>query len=238
MGTKHHEITERFAAKIEMRPLAFFKPYANNSRTHSADQIAQIAASITEFGFVNPVLARGDGTLIAGHGRIEAATKLKLDDVPVIIIDHLTDTQVKALVIADNKIAENAGWDEEKLAEELAALELKGFNLDLTGFDEDELEDILGTEDGENEAPPPAAAEKSEFKDVTYTFHKKQLDKVKAAVRAAIKAGPFRDGLNENDTGNALARICEAYLSDTRAAGRAQKETAPKKKQGAKKGKA
>ena len=103
------------ADKIEQWPTAKLVPYARNSRTHSDAQVAQIAASIAEFGFTNPILAGSDGVIVAGHGRLAAAQKLGLAMVPVVVLDHLTPTQRRALVIADNRIAENAGWDEAML---------------------------------------------------------------------------------------------------------------------------
>jgi hypothetical protein len=103
------------ADKIEQWPTAKLLPYARNARTHSDDQVAQIAASIAEFGFTNPILAGSDGVIVAGHGRLAAAQKLGLAVVPVVVLDHLTPTQRRALVIADNRIAENAGWDDAML---------------------------------------------------------------------------------------------------------------------------
>jgi len=145
--------------KIKMTPPAKLEPYAGNARTHSDEQIAQIAASIEEFGFTNPILADGEGVIIAGHGRLLAAQRLGLDKVPVITLDHLDETQRRALVIADNKIAENAGWDEELLRTELAALQELDFDLDLVGFSDDELDELLSDlEGGEAEddlAPAP-----------------------------------------------------------------------------------
>ena len=120
--------------QIERVPLEALVPYARNSRTHSDAQIAQIAASIREFGFTNPVLVDKDGGIIAGHGRVMAARKLGLKDVPCIALGHLTDAQKRAYVIADNKLALNAGWDEELLAVEFSDLLSEGFDLELTGF--------------------------------------------------------------------------------------------------------
>ena len=131
------------ADKIEQWPTAKLIPYARNARTHSEDQVAQIAASIAEFGFTNPILAGSDGVIVAGHGRLAAAQKLGLELVPVVVLDHLTPIQRRALVIADNRIAENAGWDWDVLRVELDALQLEGFDLDITGFDADALADLI-----------------------------------------------------------------------------------------------
>ncbi len=127
-------------------------PYARNARTHSESQVAQIAGSIAEFGFVNPVLVGGDNVIIAGHGRVMAAKKLGLQTVPTIKLDHLTENQRRALVIADNKIAENAGWDEELLRLELQNLADEDFDLDLLGFDDVELDDLLASLDDDEAA--------------------------------------------------------------------------------------
>ena len=113
-----------YATQVEQWPLERLIPHARNARTHSEDQVAQIAGSIAEFGFVNPVLVGDDGVLVAGHGRVMAARKLGLTEVPVIVLSHLTLTQRRALMIADNQIATNAGWNEEMLAAELAALRM------------------------------------------------------------------------------------------------------------------
>ena len=125
--------------KHATRKTAELIPYANNSRTHSEHQVAQIAASIKEFGFTNPVLIDEKNGLIAGHGRVMAAQLLGLDKVPVIVLDGLSELQKQAYIISDNKLALNAGWDEEILKIELQKLEEAGFNLELTGFDADEI---------------------------------------------------------------------------------------------------
>ncbi|MBX2807838.1 MAG: site-specific DNA-methyltransferase [Cellvibrionaceae bacterium] len=133
---------------VEHWPLQRLVPYARNARTHEEDQIAQIAGSIAEFGFVNPILVGNDNVIIAGHGRLMAAQQLGLEQVPVIVLSHLNETQRKALVIADNKIAENAGWDEELLKLELADLKDIGFDLDLIGFSDTELDQLLDDVEG------------------------------------------------------------------------------------------
>jgi len=118
-------------------------PYARNARTHSAEQVAQVAASIAEFGWTNPILAGADGIVIAGHARLLAARKLGMTEVPVIVLDHLTESQRRALVLADNRLALNAGWDEEMLRVEMAALDEGGFNLEVVGFTDEEIEGLL-----------------------------------------------------------------------------------------------
>lgn len=129
---------------VEYRPLSDLIPYARNSRTHSDAQVAQIAASIREFGFTNPVLVDADGGIIAGHGRVLAARKLSMAEVPCIALGHLTAAQRRAYVIADNKLALNAGWDEDMLRLELGDLQGDGFDLGLLGFSGDELADLMG----------------------------------------------------------------------------------------------
>ena len=115
-------MTPKLPDTVEHWPLDRLIPYARNARTHQDDQAAQIAASIVEFGWTNPILVDAEGGLVAGHGRLLAARKLGLDTVPVVVLDHLTPAQRRAYVIADNKLALNAGWNEELLAAELHAL--------------------------------------------------------------------------------------------------------------------
>jgi ParB-like chromosome segregation protein Spo0J len=135
--------------QIEQMPVGRLIPYVRNARTHSADQIAQIAASIAEFGFTNPILIGEDDVIIAGPGRLTAAQQLGLPEGPVIVLYHLSEAQRRALVIADNRLAENAGWDQELLRAELAALRDEEFDLDLLGFDDAALDEILaGLDEG------------------------------------------------------------------------------------------
>lgn len=154
-----NDFTPKMADHIELKSVDELIPYSKNARTHSEAQVAQIAASIIEFGFTNPVLIDGEKGIIAGHGRLMAAKKLGLKEVPVVVLDHLSETQKKAYIIADNKLAENAGWDEEILASELADLKEENFNLDLVGFEDQELEKIFSNlygkdDDQENEEVP------------------------------------------------------------------------------------
>ena len=132
--------------EIRMVAVASLIPYARNARTHSEDQVAQIAASIAEFGFTNPILTDGERGVIAGHGRLAAARKLELTEVPVIELTHLSAIQKKAYILADNRIAANAGWDDELLGVELAELQEAGFDLELMGFGDEELERLLNGE--------------------------------------------------------------------------------------------
>jgi DNA modification methylase len=152
---------------IAWRPLGELIPYARNPRTHSDAQVAQIAASIREFGWTNPVLVDGENGIIAGHGRVMAARKLGLERVPVIELAHMSEAQKRAYVLADNQLALNAGWDEELLRLELADLSALGFDLGLIGFGAGELERLLAgskeglTEDDEAPALPEQAVSKS-----------------------------------------------------------------------------
>ncbi len=144
---KRGQIAPPMARHIEHWPPDRLIPYIRNPRTHSEAQIAQIAASIVEFGFLNPILVDTGAGIIAGHGRLRAARKLQLPEVPVIVLDHLTESQKRAYVIADNRLAENAGWDEELLRLELAALDEENFNVHVTGFEDEELARLLAQQE-------------------------------------------------------------------------------------------
>jgi ParB-like chromosome segregation protein Spo0J len=143
--------------KLERWPIERLVPYERNARTHSPEQVAQIAASIQEFGFTNPILVASDDGILAGHGRLAAAKDLGLSEVPVVVLDHLTPTQRRAYVLADNKLALNAGWDEDLLQQEIAALSLVEFDLGLLGWSDDELAGMLDPEGIDDDAPPPGA---------------------------------------------------------------------------------
>ena len=145
------------------RPVGELVPYARNARTHSQEQVAQIAASMREFGFTNPVLVDGAGGIIAGHGRVLAAQQLGLQEVPCIRLAHLTEAQKKAYIIADNKLALNAGWDEELLRLELLDLQGLEIDLDLIGFGPGELDDILLGRDIEQKEYDESAADDVQF---------------------------------------------------------------------------
>jgi hypothetical protein len=144
--------------KIETRLVADIIPYAANSRTHSDAQVAQIAASIKEFGWTNPILVSGDDTIIAGHGRLMAARKLALVEVPVIVLDHLSKSQQRALVIADNQLALNAGWNMDMLKAEIEDLKLDDFDIGILGFSNNELADMFADSTGLLDADNPYTA--------------------------------------------------------------------------------
>lgn len=143
------------ARQIEVWPIDRLVPYQKNSRTHSQLQVQQIARSIQRFGFTNPILVDSEDGILAGHGRLAAARDLGLREVPVIVLDHLSQTERRAYLIADNQLALNAGWDTAVLQQEIAALSLADFELDVLGFDLDELNSIIdgdfGTEEQEEE---------------------------------------------------------------------------------------
>lgn len=150
-GLMSKQFSPAMATRIELWPVEKLVPYDRNARTHSPEQVAQVAASIATFGFTNPILVDGEHGIIAGHGRLMAARDLGLDEVPVVVLDYLTPNQKKAYIIADNKLALNAGWDEDLLREEMVGLSLQDFDMSLTGFDEDELAELLsGDEDSDN----------------------------------------------------------------------------------------
>lgn len=176
MNTTHH---------IEHQAVSALIPYARNSRTHSDEQVAQIAGSIREFGFTNPVLIDRDGTIIAGHGRVMAARKLGMETVPCIRLGHLTPAQVRAYVIADNKLALNAGWDEEMLRAELDALREDGFDAGLTGFSTSELDAILaetetisGGEKGNTPQDNLENYENSSVRQIVLIMGKEEFDEI------------------------------------------------------------
>ena len=198
--------------KIVQKPVDKLITYINNSRTHSDEQIAQIAASIKEFGWTNPILVDGANGIIAGHGRLMAARKLGYTEVPTIELKDLTETQRKAYIIADNRLALNAGWDNEMLRLELAEIGDLGFDLELTGFSAEEITELQFDDDAEAEMPELKDGDKEPFQQKTFTLHDEQAEVVDNAITLA-RTNPLVDtGLNENTNGNALALICHQWL--------------------------
>lgn len=196
-------------------------PYARNSRTHDEKQVTQIASSIKEFGFTNPVLVDSDNGIIAGHGRVLAAQKLKLDVVPCIVLGHLTETQKRAYVIADNKIALNSGWDNEMLKLELLELQENDFDLSLVGFESFEIDELLAEEAEQTEGltdedavPETPAEPKTKRGDVWLCGNHRvmcgdstMIDDVEKLMNGCVVDLCYTDppyGINEN--GNRLTR--------------------------------
>ncbi len=138
-------------SEMQMVPTDRLIPYVNNARTHSPDQIMKLRSSLREFGFINPILIDRDYNVIAGHGRLAAAKAEGFSEVPCVYVDHLSEAQKKAYILADNRMAEDAGWDEDMLRVEIEALQEQAFDLALTGFDEDELADLLGGEEEQDD---------------------------------------------------------------------------------------
>lgn len=199
------------ADNVIRRKVSDLIPYARNSRTHSETQVAQIAASIKEWGFTTPILIDADGQVIAGHGRLLAAQKLGLDQVPTMTAVGWTEAQKKAYVIADNKLALNSGWDDEMLRIEISDLREFDFDLTLTGFEITEIDAISFDDDAEAPMPALADGDRKPFQQMTFTLHDDQVEEVKAAMEKAKAMGAFIDTGNENGNGNALARICEMF---------------------------
>ena len=183
-------------------------PYANNTRTHSDEQVLQIASSIKEFGFTNPILIDEQGGIIAGHGRVMAAKKLHINEVPTITLSGLTEVQIKAYIIADNAIALNSGWDEDLLQLELITLNEMNFDYSKLGFDFDF--DITDVE--EEFIPDLPSGDREPIRNMTFTVSDEQHELIEKALKDA-KLYPMQDpaGINENSNGNALYYICEVF---------------------------
>lgn len=199
------------ADKVERRKIADLIPYVRNSRTHSETQVAQIAASIREWGWTMPILVDEAGNVIAGHGRIMAAQKLGIKEAPCMTAVGWSEAKRRAYVIADNKLALNADWDNEALRLEFIDLSDDGFDLTLTGFDAEEIAAFQFDADAETDMPDLADGDREPFQQMTFTLHDEQAEQVKSAIEKAKAMGAFVDTGNENGNGNALARICEVF---------------------------
>lgn len=187
-----------------------FIEYARNPREndHAVDRIS---AAIREFGFRVPIIAKSDGTVVDGHLRLKAAKKLDLKELPVILADDLSETQIKAFRLSINKMAELADWDNELLILELEELQDEDYDLALTGFDEDEL-GALSFGDTDEVGMPDSLAEKKDYEQVTFNLHPEQVEQVQMAMTKAKGMG-CKNELNENSNGNALAFICEMFIT-------------------------
>lgn len=198
--------------KIELKNIDSLIPYAKNARIHNEAQIAQIAGSIKEFGFNNPVLIDKDNGIIAGHGRVMAARKLGLKEVPTIQLDHLSETQRKAFILADNRIAMNSHWDEEILSLELSDLKDA---LDLTdlGFEVPELDKLMNGIIPLDEMPDLRIGDREPIQQMTFKLHDDQVDTVDQAIEYVKKNFDIKNELNENSNGNALAMMAELFMT-------------------------
>jgi len=194
---------------IEYLGVDLLIPYVNNSRTHSDTQVAQIASSIKEFGFTNPILIDGSNGIIAGHGRVMGAKKLGIDKVPCIRLAGLTPAQIKAYVIADNKLALNAGWDDAMLRLEFDELAELGFDLELTGFGLGEIDSLP---DIDGELPFISSDDREPFQRVAFILHDDQKVIVDDAILLAKTNPCYDEGLNQNSNGNALTYICGLFI--------------------------
>jgi ParB-like chromosome segregation protein Spo0J len=199
------------ADHVERWPLSRLIPYARNARTHSPEQVKQIAASMREWGWTIPVLADEAGSIIAGHARVMAGELNGYAEAPVMVASGWSEAKKRAYVLADNKLAMNAGWNEEILGVELLELRDAGFDMPVIGFDEKEL-DALMREVAEAGYPELPEGDRAPYQQITFMLHDEQVKTVQAAVTLAKQRGPFEDGLNDNANGNALARVCQAYL--------------------------
>lgn len=227
----------QMAQRIELWPVERLVPFENNARVHSAEQLAQIQASIREFGFTAPILVDGESGILAGHGRLEAAKALGMIEVPVVVLDHLTPEQRRLYVLADNKLAENAGWDDAKLAAELRELMTADFDLSSMGFSDEDLrrledglelgqfeelsqgyeraepEDQPGLDlmpgAGEDDGPEDATAESGEVEE-RHVFSCNLLWDDREVVLAAVRLAKEKHGLE--GTPEALVQVCREWM--------------------------
>lgn len=198
--------------KMESWPVDRLVMYARNPRKND-EQVDRMVSAIREFGFRIPVVARSDGTVVDGHLRLKAAKKLGMEEIPVVLADELSEAQVKAFRLLANRSANWADWDNELLAQEFAELKEMNFDLDLTGFGLEEVDLVVGGNvDPLENMPGLPDGDREPFQQMTFTLHDEQAEQVKAAIEAAKGMGAF-DSPNENSNGNALARVCETFLT-------------------------
>lgn len=227
----------QMAQRIELWPVERLVPFENNARVHSAEQLAQIQASIEQFGFTSPLLVDGESGILAGHGRLAAARALGMAEVPVVVLDHLSPEQRRAYVIADNKLAENAGWDLSKLDAELRGLMAADFDLSAMGFSDEDLRRLedgleLGQFEqlsqgyeraeperqpglgmmpgaGEDDGPEDATAESGEVEE-RHVFSCNLLWDDREVVLAAMRLAKEKHGLD--GTPEALVQVCREWM--------------------------
>jgi len=201
---------------VTIRPLNDIVPYGENPKEHPQEQVDKIASSIQRFGWDQPIVVDGDGTIIKGHGRYQAAQKLALEQVPVIEQPDLSDAEARAARIADNRVAES-DWNDELLSTEFELLREKEMPLEATGFSSDGIDDVeKGLEPDEEEIEEAFGdlpdGERDPIRQRTFTLAEEQLDTVETAVERAKENADTDHPVNSNDNGNALAVVCEVYL--------------------------
>jgi len=205
-----------FHDDVEVRPLDSIVPYGENPKEHPTEQVDKIASSIRRFGWDQPIVVDGAGTIIKGHGRYQAAQKLGLDDVPVIEQSDLSDAEVRAARIADNRVSESE-WDNELLATEFELLRNEGMSLEATGFGGDEIDEVEKGLEPDEEVIEEAFGDlpdggRDPIRQRTFTLAEEQLDTVETAVERAKENADTDHPVNTNDNGNALAVVCQEYL--------------------------
>jgi ParB family transcriptional regulator, chromosome partitioning protein len=189
-------------------------PYALNSRRHSDKQVERIASSITEFGFNQPVVVDSNNVVIVGHGRLEAAKKLGLKQVPAIEVRNLTEAQIKAYRILDNKLQNESDWDFDFLQLEIESLKETDFDLETWELEAILPSDALGVT-SLDEMPVLENGERNPYRQMTFTLHDEQFEEVEAALDRAKKKGHSQSSINENSNGNALAFVCGFFNRET-----------------------
>jgi len=204
-------------ADVTVRPTADLIPYSNNPKEHPDDQVRKIASSIKNYGWDQPIVVDGDGEVIKGHGRLQAAELLGLDEVPVIRRTDLSDAEKRAARIADNKTGESP-WDDELLGVEVDQLTDEQIDMDTLGFGDGELDSLLGDVSMEDEDIEEAFGDlpddgRDPIRQRTFTLSEDQLDTVEEALDVAKGMGEFPGGPNDNENGNALARVCSEFLT-------------------------
>lgn len=197
--------------KVKYLEPKILDPYDNNSRVHSAEQIDRIKRSIKEFGFINPVLIDKHNTIVAGHARVEAAIDLGLIEIPTIELADLTEEQIRAYVIADNRLAELSSWDDEMLRIEIEGLQDLNFDISVVGFSQEDLDELLFDDEAVIDLPDLPDGDKEPFQQMTFTMHDDQAEVVRLALDKAKEEGCDSD-LNDNSNGNAIYHVCMRYL--------------------------
>ena len=197
--------------KIEIADINTIKPYENNPRKLSEKAIETVAMSLKEYGFRQPIVVDKDRIIVVGHTRFRASKKLGFKEVPITIADNLTPSQINAYRIADNRTAQESEWDYKLLQEEFSNLVDEKFNLELTGFNEDELKNYLSMEeDFEVDLPEINNEDKQPFQQITFTLHNEQYEIVQQALDY-IKKQNIDDSINDNKNGNAITEICKLF---------------------------